>query len=179
MSSGTISIRMSKAVRRRKKHNTLIGNVALYGATGGELYIAGSAAERFAVRNSGAIAVVEGIGNHGCEYMSQGTVIILGRIGKNFGAGMTGGVVYIHTKYRNLDNYLNHDFVEIVKLQTKDENIIRRLIKNHVFHTGSNIASTIERDWSKEIKNFIKISPKNYENMNFDSLYEQQKSFRA
>ena len=178
MSAGTISIRMSKAIRRRKKHNTLIGNVALYGATGGELYIAGSAAERFAVRNSGALAVVEGIGNHGCEYMSQGTVIILGRIGKNFGAGMTGGVVYVYTKYRNLDNYLNHDFIEIVKVQMKDENIIKRLIKNHVFHTGSNIASTIERHWSKEIKNFIKIAPKNYENMNFDSLYEQQKSFR-
>ena len=143
------------------------------------MYIAGSAAERFAVRNSGALAVVEGIGNHGCEYMSQGTVIVLGRIGKNFGAGMTGGVVYVYTKYRNLDNYLNHDFIEVVKVQMKDENIIKRLIKNHVFHTGSNIASIIERDWSREVKNFIKISPKNFESMNFDSLYEQQKSFRA
>ena len=179
MSAGIISIRMSKAIRRRKKHNTLIGNVALYGATGGELYIAGSAAERFAVRNSGALAVVEGIGNHGCEYMSQGTVIIIGKIGKNFGAGMTGGVVYVYTKYRNLDNYLNHDFIEILKVQMKDQNIIKRLIKNHVFHTGSKIASTIEKDWSREIKNFIKISPKNYENMNFDSLYEQQRSFRV
>ena len=179
MSAGIISIRMSKAIRRRKKHNTLIGNVALYGATGGELYIAGSAAERFAVRNSGALAVVEGIGNHGCEYMSQGTVIIIGKIGKNFGAGMTGGVVYVYTKYRNLDNYLNHDFIEILKVQVKDQNIIKRLIKNHVFHTGSKIASTIEKDWSREIKNFIKISPKNYENMNFDSLYEQQRSFRV
>jgi len=179
MSAGIISIRMSRALRRRKKHNTLIGNVALYGATGGELYIAGSAAERFAVRNSGALAVVEGIGNHGCEYMSQGTVIIIGKIGKNFGAGMTGGVVYVYTKYRNLDNYLNHDFIEILKVQMKDQNIIKRLIKNHVFHTGSKIASTIEKDWSREIKNFIKISPKNYENMNFDSLYEQQRSFRV
>ena len=178
MSSGTISIRMSKAIRKRKRHNTLIGNVALYGASGGELYIAGAAAERFAVRNSGAVAVVEGIGNHGCEYMSQGTVIILGRIGKNFGAGMTGGVVYVYSKSMNLDNYLNHDFVEIVKVELNDKNIIKRFIKNHSFHTGSKIASTIEKGWLEEIKSFIKIRPKSYEKMNFDFLYEQQKSFR-
>ena len=81
MSSGIISIRNSNALRKKKRNNTLIGNVALYGATGGELYVAGSAAERFAVRNSGALAVVEGIGNHGCEYMTQGVIIILATLG--------------------------------------------------------------------------------------------------
>ena len=112
MSSGIISIRNSSKLRKKKRHNTLIGNVALYGSTGGELYVAGSAAERFAVRNSGATAVVEGVGNHGCEYMTQGIVIILGSIGKNFGAGMTGGRVYLYSKFKSPKNYINHDFLK-------------------------------------------------------------------
>ena len=124
---------MSKNIQKQKSHNTLIGNVALYGATGGELYVAGSAAERFAVRNSGASAVVEGVGNHGCEYMTQGIVLILGKIGKNFGAGMTGGVIYLYSKNKNLKNYINHDFVEESKILSKDKYYSQ--ILNHIFHT--------------------------------------------
>ena len=149
MSAGLISIRMSKNIQKQKSNNTLIGNVALYGATGGELYVAGSAAERFAVRNSGASAVVEGVGNHGCEYMTQGTVLILGKIGKNFGAGMTGGVIYLYAKNKNLKNYINHDFVEESKILSKDKNIILRFLKNHIFHTGSRIGRKIEKIGNK------------------------------
>ena len=178
MSAGLISIRMSKNIQKQKSNNTLIGNVALYGATGGELYVAGSAAERFAVRNSGASAVVEGVGNHGCEYMTQGTVLILGSIGKNFGAGMTGGVIYLYAKNKNLKNYINHDFVEESKILSKDKNIILRFLKNHIFHTGSRIGRKIEKNWEQELYNFKKVTPKSYESMNFDSLYEKQISFR-
>ena len=146
MSSGIISIRNSSKLRTKKRHNTLIGNVALYGATGGELYVAGSAAERFGVRNSGATAVVEGVGNHGCEYMTQGIVIILGSIGKNFGAGMTGGTAYLYSKYKSPKNYINHDFLKQDNLNNSDKNLIFRYIKNHVFHTESTVGRGIEKN---------------------------------
>ena len=179
MSSGIISIRNSSKLRTKKRHNTLIGNVALYGATGGELYVAGSAAERFGVRNSGAIAVVEGVGNHGCEYMTQGIVIILGSIGKNFGAGMTGGTVYLYSKYKSPKNYINHDFLKQDDLNNSDKNLIFRYIKNHVFHTESTVGRGIEKNWINEINNFTKLSPKKIGEMNFDSLYEKQVSYRS
>ena len=157
----------------------MIGNVALYGATGGELYVAGSAAERFGVRNSGATAVVEGVGNHGCEYMTQGIVIILGSIGKNFGAGMTGGTAYLYSNYKSPKNYINHDFLKQDDLNNSDKNLIFRYIKNHVFHTESTVGRGIEKNWTNEINNFIKLSPKKIGQMNFDSLYEEQVSYRS
>jgi len=178
MSSGIISIRNSNALRKKKRNNTLIGNVALYGATGGELYVAGSAAERFAVRNSGALAVVEGIGNHGCEYMTQGVIIILGTIGKNFGAGMTGGTVYLYSKRKMPQNYINHDFIEQKDLNNTDKNLIYRQVKNHIFHTNSYIGNYIENNWTEEIKSFTKLSPKKINSINFDLLYEKQTSYR-
>ena len=178
MSSGIISIRNSNALRKKKRNNTLIGNVALYGATGGELYVAGSAAERFAVRNSGALAVVEGIGNHGCEYMTQGVIIILGTIGKNFGAGMTGGTVYLYSKRKMPQNYINHDFIEQKDLNNTDKNLIYRQVKNHIFHTNSYLGNYIENNWTEEIKSFTKLSPKKINTINFDLLYEKQTSYR-
>ena len=104
MSSGLITIRMPNKIRRQDNDHTVIGNVALYGATGGEIFIAGKGGERFAVRNSGASGVIEGVGNHGCEYMTQGTIVVLGEIGKNFGAGMTGGIAFVYSKRKKLNN---------------------------------------------------------------------------
>ena len=160
MSNGVISVKPSIKLNNLSKHNTLIGNVALYGATGGKVYIAGSAGERFAIRNSGASAVVEGIGNHGAEYMSRGTIINLGNIGKNFGAGMTGGVVYIFTKDRKLKNYINHDFVTEANLNEKDESLILKNLDKHIFYTGSFMAKRIKKNWSNSSSQFIKIIPK-------------------
>ena len=179
MSSGIISVRMHEKLRNKRTKNSLIGNVALYGATGGELYVEGKGGERFAVRNSGASAIIEGIGNHGCEYMSQGTVIVLGLIGKNFGAGMTGGVAFIYNKKRLLKNYLNHDFVVESNIDTKkDENIILDLIRKHIFHTNSKLGKIIIGNWSKEIVNFKKITPKIAQSLNIDSIYDSHMAAR-
>ena len=179
MSSGIISIRMHEKLRSRRTKNSLIGNVALYGATGGELYVEGKGGERCAVRNSGASAIVEGIGNHGCEYMSQGTVVILGIIGKNFGAGMTGGIAYIYNKKRLLKNYLNHDFVLESNIDMKkDENIILDLVRNHVFHTNSTLGSKILKNWKTEKANFKKITPKATKTLNIESIYDSHISTR-
>ena len=151
---------MSKAIQKRKKHNTLIGNVALYGASGGELYIAGAAAERFAVRNSGAVAVVEGVGNHGCEYMSQGTIIILGRIGKNFGAGMTGGMAFIYDPENTFENFVNPASVTWQKPETKYwKEKLKSLIQEHLKETDSVIAKKILNDFENEINNFKQVCP--------------------
>ena len=179
MSSGIISVRMHEKLRNKSTKNSLIGNVALYGATGGELYVEGRGGERFAVRNSGASAIVEGIGNHGCEYMSQGTVIVLGIIGKNFGAGMTGGIAFIYNKKRLLKNYLNHDFVFESNVDNKkDENIILDLIRNHVFHTNSKLGSKILKNWKIEKFNFKKITPKATKTLNIESIYDSHISTR-
>lgn len=170
-SGGLITIRMPIAVRRKKKEHTLIGNVALYGATGGTLFVAGRGGERIAVRNSGASAVIEGIGNHGCEYMTRGTVIVLGEIGHNFGAGMTGGQAFIYSKNNPVSYRLNKEFVKEKKLSLSDENLVRRLLKNHIFHTGSGIATQIMSDWENQKDYFINIVPKAQEIMDFQNIY--------
>ena len=179
MSSGIISVRMHEKLRNKSTKNSLIGNVALYGATGGELYVEGKGGERFAVRNSGASAIIEGIGNHGCEYMSQGTVVVLGIIGKNFGAGMTGGIAFIYNKKRLFKNYLNHDFVlESSVDNKKDENIILDLIRNHVFHTNSKLGNKILKNWKTEKFNFEKITPIATKTLNIESIYDSHISTR-
>ena len=171
-SGGLITIRMPTAVRRKKKEHTLIGNVALYGATGGTLFVAGRGGERFAVRNSGASAVIEGIGNHGCEYMTQGTVIVLGEIGHNFGAGMTGGQAFIYSKNNPVTYRLNKEFVKEKELSKSDEYLIQRLLKNHIFHTDSIIAKHILSDWNNQ-KHFFKcIVSIAQEIMDFQDIYD-------
>lgn len=144
--------------------NSIIGNVALYGATSGKAFINGIAGERFGVRNSGAIAVVEGIGDHGCEYMTGGIVIILGNTGRNFGAGMSGGVAYIwNNEEKNLVKKFNSDIVQnIEKLNEKDYEIIKFLIKEHYTYTTSNLANLILNNFEKNINTFIKVLPKEY-----------------
>ena len=172
MSSGMISIRMPKYIRRHHKDHTVIGNVALYGATGGEVFIAGKAGERFAVRNGGASGVIEGVGNHGCEYMTHGTIVILGEIGKNFGAGMTGGIVYVYAKRKRIDNYINSDFVIQSNINRSDRNLIIRFIRNHVFHTGSTIGKYLIDNWESEAEHFKKLTPTALEIIDIKTLYD-------
>ncbi|MBL7013464.1 MAG: glutamate synthase large subunit [Candidatus Marinimicrobia bacterium] len=174
MSGGRITIRMPKEVRLRKKEFTVMGNVALYGATGGSLYVSGRCGERFAVRNSGASAVVEGIGNHGCEYMTRGTVIVLGDIGINFGAGMTGGLAFIYSKRKSLTSSLNIDFVSDDSLNVNDERMVKRLIRNHDYHTRSPIAKKILKNWAEEKNNFRKIIPHSSGNIDFEKIYNEK-----
>jgi len=146
------------------EENIIIGNVALYGATGGEVYINGKAGERFCVRNSAADAVVEGIGNHGCEYMTGGNVVVLGEVGSNFAAGMSGGIAYIYDSKSTFEKNFNSELSDIkeVLVKSKDEEKLFSLIQNHYKYTKSNQAKNIIENWSKEIKKFKKIIPRDF-----------------
>jgi len=179
MSGGLITIRSPKLVRQKKGRHSIIGNVSLYGATGGRLLVAGRAGERFAVRNSGAAAVVEGVGNHCCEYMTRGTVVVLGEIGRNFGAGMTGGVAYIYySSKQNLVN-LNKENVKTESLSSSDLNLVWRMLRSHKFHTGSPLGDRILNEWESSSKNrFVKITPKAMDAVDVDQIYSQQISMR-
>lgn len=145
--------------------NIIAGNVALYGATSGEAYFEGIAGERFAVRNSGALAVVEGTGEHGCEYMTGGVVVVLGKIGKNFAAGMSGGTAYIYDEDGNAECNINMDMIYIEKLSKNDEKTVLKLIKSHYSNTKSKKALRILDNFDEEVKKFIKIMPRDYESM--------------
>ena len=126
-----------------QRDNILIGNVALYGATGGNAYIAGRAGERFAVRNSGAAAVVEGVGDHGCEYMTGGRVVVLGPIGDNFGAGMSGGIAWVLDEDGSAADRINNDIVRIHEVSEKQAAELRNLLEQHVKYTDSSLAKDI------------------------------------
>ncbi|MDR3611204.1 MAG: glutamate synthase large subunit [Ignavibacteriaceae bacterium] len=174
MSGGLITIRFPRVSRQSLEGNTIIGNVALYGATGGELFVAGKAGERFAVRNSGAAAVVEGVGNHCCEYMTRGFVIVLGEIGKNFGAGMTGGVAYIYNNYPSIEKNLNDSYVKQDRIILSDIDLISKYLVNHKFHTGSTKAEKILNNWESEKDKFVKIIPRAIETVDLNKIYEEQ-----
>ena len=156
----------SKQAKFSASENILIGNVAFFGATSGSAFIRGIAGERFCVRNSGATAVVEGVGDHGCEYMTGGKVVILGSTGRNFAAGMSGGVAYVLDK--------NNDFapkcdMEMVALETVDsaaESLeLKALITQHFDATGSDVASDLLKDWDNSVKRFVKVMPIDYKRM--------------
>jgi glutamate synthase (ferredoxin) len=143
--------------------NIIIGNVALYGATGGEAYVRGVAGERFAVRNSGAHAVVEGTGDHGCEYMTGGRVVVLGRTGRNFAAGMSGGIAYVLDRAGTFRIRCNLGMVDLEPLeQPEDVALVRELIRAHVAHTGSGYAEQILATWEAVQPKFVKVMPKDY-----------------
>ncbi len=145
------------------EENVIIGNVALYGATSGEAYINGKAGERFAVRNSGAKAVVEGIGDHGCEYMTGGTVVILGEVGRNFGAGMSGGVAYVYNKKDTLSRKVNKEGLNLDPVTIpQDVKELKGLIEGHYNMTLSPLAQRILENWENELKHFIKVLPEEY-----------------
>lgn len=144
------------------KENMIIGNVALYGAIDGEVYVNGMAGERFCVRNSGAHAVVEGVGDHGCEYMTGGRVIILGPTGRNFAAGMSGGIGYIYDQFNELANNCNMEMVEFDELDLSDMDYIKKMVTNHMKFTGSKVAEEILTDWGIKVKSFVKVMPVEY-----------------
>jgi glutamate synthase domain-containing protein 3 len=138
----------------------LIGNTVLYGATGGELYCAGAAGERFAVRNSGATAVVEGVGSHGCEYMTGGLVIVLGPVGRNFGAGMTGGLAVVHDPDALLERQLNDELVEIAPLADEIAERVRKTLDAHARFTGSTRATALLESWQTKLAAFRVVCPR-------------------
>ena len=147
----------------KAEENIIIGNVALYGATAGEAYINGIAGERFCVRNSGATAVVEGIGDHGCEYMTGGIALILGEFGRNFAAGMSGGIAYIYSEDGLFDEKkFNLEMVELENLTQQDREAVEKLLVNHHDYTKSDKAKTILDDWPESSKKFIKVMPTDY-----------------
>ncbi|ETN96592.1 glutamate synthase large subunit [Zhouia amylolytica] len=163
LSGGKLIVKVPEEATFEPHKNIIIGNVAMYGAINGEAYINGIAGERFLVRNSGAKAVVEGIGDHGCEYMTGGIAVILGKIGRNFAAGMSGGIAYIYNKDNSLDSRnFNMEMVEIEEPSTENIEELKDLISNHLKYTGSPIAKSILDNWDQEQKNFVKVMPTEY-----------------
>lgn len=164
LSGGKLIIQPKNEAKFKPNENVIIGNVALYGATSGEAYIRGMAGERFAVRNSGASAVVEGVGDHGLEYMTGGTVVILGQTGKNLAAGMSGGIAYIYDPNHDLYTRLNKQLVNTYEVSGKaDIETLTQLLKNHYKYTNSDVAQKILSNLDQELSNFKKIVPKDYE----------------
>jgi len=160
MSGGVIAIRPPREAPFREPQ-VIAGNTILYGATGGELYLAGRAGERFAVRNSGAVAVVEGVGDHGCEYMTGGVVAVLGPTGRNFGAGMTNGIAYVYDPAGEFDGRINGESVLVERgLTADDANKLRELIERHVALTGSEHAKSLLADWDNTVANTWKVIPR-------------------
>ncbi|MFD1812295.1 glutamate synthase large subunit [Rhodococcus gannanensis] len=142
--------------------NIVAGNVLLFGATGGEAYFRGVAGERFAVRNSGATTVVEGVGDHGCEYMTGGRVVILGKTGRNFGAGMSGGVAFVYNADRSFEANLNTELVDLEDLEHEDFAWLKATVEKHRDETGSEVAARILADWSQQVNHFAKVMPRDY-----------------
>lgn len=164
LSGGKLIIQPKEEATFKPSENVIIGNVALYGATSGEAYIRGMAGERFAVRNSGASAVVEGVGDHGLEYMTGGTVVILGQTGKNLAAGMSGGVAYVYDPNHDLYMRLNKQLVNTYEVTGKaDKEVLEELLNKHYTYTDSDVAKKILSNLDEELSNFKKIVPKDYE----------------
>ena len=164
LSGGKLIIQPKEEATFKPNENVIIGNVALYGATSGEAYIRGMAGERFAVRNSGASAVVEGVGDHGLEYMTGGTVVILGQTGKNLAAGMSGGVAYVYDPNHDLYMRLNKQLVNTYEVSGKaDKEVLEELLNKHYTYTDSDVAKKILSNLDEELSNFKKIVPKDYE----------------
>ncbi|HNT89358.1 MAG TPA: glutamate synthase subunit alpha, partial [Candidatus Hydrogenedentes bacterium] len=144
------------------EENIIVGNVALYGATGGEAYFRGVAGERFCVRNSGAWAVVEGVGDHGCEYMTGGRAVVLGRTGRNFAAGMSGGIAFVYDKTGDFEGHVNKQMVELKPLHEKNISELRYLIERHARYTGSLVARRILDHWDVALTQFVRVMPTDY-----------------
>lgn len=159
LSGGTIIVKRYKDLVYKAEENSIIGNVAFFGATSGEAYINGLAGERFAVRNSGAKLIVEGIGNHGCEYMTNGEVIILGQFGYNFAAGMSGGIAYVYDPHHELETKANMDMVDCVEISSDEKTYLKQRIEKHLDLTQSELASSLLKNWTSISKSFVKVYP--------------------
>lgn len=163
LSGGRIAVMPPVRSSFNAEANTIAGNTLLYGATSGEVYINGMAGERFAVRNSGAIAVVEGVGDHCCEYMTGGRVVVLGETGRNFAAGMSGGVAYVWDKNHNFDYFCNMEMVELSLIEdSASRKELHELIRQHYLYTGSQLARTMLDDWNRYVDDFIQVTPIEY-----------------
>jgi glutamate synthase (ferredoxin) len=163
LSGGKVVVYPPRASRFLAEENILIGNVALYGATGGEAYFRGVAGERFGVRNSGALAVVEGVGDHGCEYMTGGRVVVLGRTGRNFAAGMSGGIAYVLDGAGMFQRNCNREMVDLEPLEeTEDITLVRSLITRHIEYTGSSLGSRVLQDFDALRTVFVKVMPRDF-----------------
>ena len=163
LSGGRLIVYPPKSSTFRPQNNIITGNVCLFGATSGEAYVCGMAGERYAVRNSGAVSVVEGVGDHGCEYMTGGVVVVLGKTGVNFAAGMSGGVAYVLDEDQLFDTKCNLETVEVEPVSRKeDELALYRLVSDHVKYTGSEYAARIIRDWTEMLPQFVKVMPIDY-----------------
>ena len=162
ISGGKIIIYPDRRADYKPEENIIIGNTTFYGAINGEAYIRGVAGERFCIRNSGLIAVIEGVGDHGCEYMTGGTVVILGRTGRNFAAGMSGGVAYVYDADGGFKKRCNMEMIEFEKVDKNDLQIINGLVANHFRYTDSAVAKSILDNFTRRIKGFIKVMPIEY-----------------
>jgi glutamate synthase (NADPH/NADH) large chain len=157
LSGGVLAVRPPTRVTYKAHENVIVGNTCLYGATSGKAFFAGRAGERFAVRNSGALAVVEGVGDHGCEYMTGGTVVVLGPTGRNFAAGMSGGVAYVLDDDRVLAGRVSKAMVDLEPLGAEDDEALRALVEEHVAHTRSARGKSVLASWGK--RRFVKVMP--------------------
>ncbi|MDO1448361.1 glutamate synthase large subunit [Rhodocytophaga aerolata] len=162
LSGSQLIVYPAKEATFEANKNMIIGNVAFYGATSGEAYIRGLAGERFCVRNSGMKAVVEGVGDHGCEYMTGGIAVVLGDTGRNFAAGMSGGIAYVYDPQNKFSKYCNKELVEFETLEYEDVNMLRELIENHQKFTGSDVADQILKNWGNTLHSFVKVMPREY-----------------
>jgi glutamate synthase (NADPH) large chain len=178
LSGGKIIVIPQSGISFKPEENIIVGNTLLYGATSGEVYIRGIAGGRFCVRNSGAIAVVEGIGDHGCEYMTGGRVVILGRTGRNFAAGMSGGIAFVLNVDGNFDYFCNKGLVDLSSLESiEDIKEVQSLISNHLYYTNSSVAEKILTNWDDYLPKFVKVIPFEYkkviEEMKIQALKEK------
>ncbi|QMV41471.1 glutamate synthase large subunit [Cohnella cholangitidis] len=166
LSGGKIIVTPSEKAIFKTEENIIIGNVGFYGATSGEAYIRGIAGERFCVRNSGASAVVEGVGDHGCEYMTGGRVVVLGKTGRNFAAGMSGGIAYVLDEEGDFINRCNLEMVHLERVESPEEaQQMKTMVERHVFHTKSGWAQSVLEHWEDSLAKFVKVIPKDYKRM--------------
>ena len=174
LSGAELVVYPSKKSNFAPEENMIIGNVAFYGATSGKAFINGLAGERFAVRNSGVTAVVEGIGDHGCEYMTGGRVLILGETGRNFGAGMSGGIAYVYNRYNTFGDNFNNELSDLEELQQEDFTFVHQLVNEHLQRTSSRVAKKIIDSWEKEKQFFVKVMPRDYKRVLEEAKLKQE-----
>jgi glutamate synthase (NADPH/NADH) large chain len=159
---GIVAVRPSESASFKAEEQVIVGNVVLYGATSGRAFFNGRAGERFAIRNSGATTVVEGVGDHGCEYMTGGLVVVLGSVGRNFAAGMSGGLAYVYDEDSTFQAHCNTEMVELLPLNDEDAATVKPLLAEHVARTGSPKAARLLGDWTALAPGFVKVYPSEF-----------------
>jgi glutamate synthase domain-containing protein 3 len=162
LAGGILTVHPPEDAGFAAEENVIVGNTVLYGATAGRAFFRGLAGERFAVRNSGAHAVVEGVGDHGCEYMTGGRVVVLGHTGRNFGAGMSGGIAYVYDEQRDFARRCNVELVDLEALSEHDEAELKDLIAEHAQRTGSPVAQRMLDGWDEAVRRFVKVMPRDF-----------------